>query len=106
MMATVAGLCFALAFLFSPVEGYLTTRLRRERQRLEVAARLLVAHLAHHSQPVPEQEVLEEFGWNPRFLGQVREKALQAGWLEVVREGLRPTARGLAMSSAQLEPNP
>ncbi|GIW31361.1 MAG: zinc ABC transporter permease [Meiothermus sp.] len=103
MMATVAGLCFALAFLFSPVEGYLTTRLRRERQRLEVAARLLVAHLAHHSQPVPEQEVLEEFGWNPRFLGQVREKALQAGWLEVVREGLRPTARGLAMSSAQLE---
>ncbi|ADD27389.1 metal ABC transporter permease [Meiothermus ruber] len=106
MMATVAGLCFTLAFLFSPVEGYLTARLRRERQRLEVAARLLVAHLAHHDQPVPEGEVLEEFGWNPRFLKQVREKARQAGWLEVVREGLRPTARGLAMSSALLEPDP
>lgn len=106
MMATVAGLCFALAFLFSPVEGYLTARLRRERQRLEVAARLLVAHLAHHDQPVPEGEVLEEFGWNPRFLKQVREKARQAGWLEVAQEGLRPTPSGLTIHSARLEPDP
>lgn len=33
MMAAVAGACFALAFLFSPLEGLLTARLRRERQR-------------------------------------------------------------------------
>ncbi|WP_299431507.1 metal ABC transporter permease [uncultured Meiothermus sp.] len=97
MMATVAGLCFALAFLFSPLEGLLTSRVRRQRQRLEVAARLLLAHLAHHDRPVPEQEILAEFGWNPRFLRQAREKALQAGWLEVFGEGLRPTSRGLAI---------
>lgn len=105
MMATVAGICFALAFLFSPLEGFLTSRLRRERQRLEVAAHLLVAHLAHHSQPVPEQEVLEEFGWNSQFLKRAREKALQAGWLEVLREGLRPTHSGIAISSARPEPD-
>ncbi len=98
MMATVAGVCFALAFLFSPLEGFLTTRLRQRRQRLEVAARLLVAHLAHHPQPVSEQEVMAEFGWNPRFLRQAREKALHAGWLEVRREGLWPTSRGRALS--------
>lgn len=105
MMASVAGLCFALAFLFSPVEGYLTTRMRRERQRLEVAARLLVTHLAHHGQPVSEQEVLEEFGWKPGFLQQAREKALQMGWLEVFREGLRPTERGLAICSSESKPD-
>lgn len=105
MMASVAGLCFALAFLFSPVEGYLTTRLRRERQRLEVAARLLVAHLAHHDRPVSEQEVLKEFGWKPGFLQQAREKALQMGWLEVFREGLRPTKRGLSICSSQPKPD-
>ncbi len=104
MMATVAGLCFALAFFFSP-EGYLIRRLRQKRQRLEVAARLLVAHLAHHNRPVHEQEVLEEFGWSPRFLERVREKALQAGWLEASREGLRPTHSGIAISSNRPEPD-
>jgi manganese/zinc/iron transport system permease protein len=90
MMATVAGICFALAFFFSPLEGLLTTRIRRERDRLLVAARLLVAHLAHHDRPVSEQEVIEEFAWNPRFLKRVRHKALQMGWLEVTQGGLRP----------------
>ncbi len=101
MMATVAGICFALAFFFSPLEGFLTTRLRRNRQRLEVAARLLVAHLAHHDHPVSEQEVLREFGWSPRFLQQAKKKALQAGWLEVLREGLRPTKSGLSINENQ-----
>jgi manganese/zinc/iron transport system permease protein len=96
MMAAVAGACFALAFFFSPLEGLLTTQLRRERQRTEVAARLLIAHLAHHDRPVSEQEVLEEFGWNPRFLRRAREKALRAGWLEASSQGLRPTKSGFA----------
>ncbi|GEM84837.1 metal ABC transporter permease [Meiothermus hypogaeus] len=101
MMATVAGICFALAFLFSPLGGYLTTRLRRERERLEVAARLLVAHLAHHERPVSEQEVLAEFGWNPAFLRRTRDKALQEGWLEVLRDGMRPTPSGLAFNKTR-----
>ncbi|MCX7784169.1 MAG: metal ABC transporter permease [Meiothermus sp.] len=104
MMATVAGICFTLAFLFSPLGGYLTTRLRHERERLEVAARLLVAHLAHHDRPVSEQEVMEEFGWNPAFLRRARDKALQAGWLEVFREGLRPTPAGLASNKSRFVP--
>jgi len=101
MMATVAGVCFALAFLFSPLEGLLTAQLRRKAERLEVAARLLVAHLAHHDQAVSDQEVLEEFGWNPRFLQQAKEKALQAGWLEVFQEGLRPSPAGLAIVASR-----
>ncbi|MCX7600744.1 MAG: metal ABC transporter permease [Meiothermus sp.] len=104
MMATVAGLCFALAFLFAPQEGYLSRWLRRKRERLEVAARLLVAHLAHHDRAVPEPEALEEFGWNPRFLQQVKDRAVQQGWLEVVAEGLRPTPAGLAISRGRLVP--
>ena len=97
MMATVAGVCFALAFLFSPLEGLLTAQLRRKAERLEVAARLLVAHLAHHDRAVSEEEVLQEFGWSPRLLQQAKEKAQQAGWLEVFQQNLRPSPAGLAM---------
>jgi len=85
MMATVAGVLFGLALLFSPWQGLVTHR----RQREEVAARLLVAHLAHHDRPVPLVEVQREFGWNPRFLRQVQELALRAGWVELQGAGLR-----------------
>ncbi|RIH88033.1 Manganese transport system membrane protein MntB [Meiothermus luteus] len=93
MMATVAGGCFVLASLFSPTQGYLTTRLRRRQQRLEVTARLLVTHLAHHQTPVPEEEIREEFGWDARFLQQVKQKALREGWLEASEQGLTPSSK-------------
>lgn len=87
MMATVAGILFGMALLFSPLQGLVTQATRRSRQRQEVAARLLVSHLAHHNRPVPISEVQEEFGWNSRFLQRVQEVALRAGWVEL--EGTR-----------------
>ena len=90
MMATVAGLCFALAFLFSPVDGFVTKQIRQANQRLEFASKLLVAHLSHHDRPVPESEILEEFGWNARFLNRVQNLALAQGLVREVAGGLRP----------------
>ncbi|RIH90887.1 Manganese transport system membrane protein MntB [Calidithermus terrae] len=98
MMATVAGLLFGLAWLFSPVGGVFTARNRRERQRREFAARLLLAHLAHHDRPVPAREVLEEFGWSPAFLAQAQQWAQREGLLAGDPNGLRLTARGAALA--------
>ncbi len=105
MMATVAGVCFLLAFLFSPLNGFVTRWFRQENQRREVAAQLLISHLAHHDRPVPEQEVIEEFGWNPRFLSQATDKALRSGWVEAQKNGLRLTLDGLE-TAKNLKLNP
>ncbi|RDI95035.1 metal ABC transporter permease [Meiothermus sp. QL-1] len=94
-MATVAGGFFALAFLFSPSQGYLTARARHARHRLWVAARLLVTHLAHHPGPVAREEVQEEFGWRPRFLQRVEQEARREGWLEPKPGALQLTLKGL-----------
>lgn len=47
-MATAAGLQFAIVFLLAPRRGVLSQMRRHQRQRLELAARMLVVHLAHH----------------------------------------------------------
>ncbi|WP_018465706.1 metal ABC transporter permease [Calidithermus timidus] len=98
MMATVAGLLFILAWLFSPVDGVITARSRRTRQQREFAARLLLAHLAHHDRPVSAREVLEEFGWSPAFLAQAQQWAQREGLLTGDSNGLRLTARGVALA--------
>lgn len=80
MMATVVGACFFLALLFSPLEGVFATLARRARQRREVAARLLLSHLAHHNgRPVDLPELLEELGWAPALLTSARDAAVREG---------------------------
>ncbi|MEP0773891.1 MAG: metal ABC transporter permease [Acidobacteriota bacterium] len=55
-MATAAGVQFVGVFLLTPRGGLLAQMRRRQRQRLEFAARMLVVHLAHH-EGRPEAEV-------------------------------------------------
>lgn len=80
-MATVALGLFLLALLLAPHQGLLSQYRLRQRQRLEVWARLLVAHLAHHPGAVSAQEVLEELGWTAPQLERSRKYALQTGWV-------------------------
>lgn len=98
MMATVAGVCFGLAFMFSPLDGLITQRTRQRQQRREVAARLLLSHLAHHDRPVPISEVQQEFGWNPGFLALVQDKARRSGWIRAQGSGVVLTPEGSRVS--------
>jgi manganese/zinc/iron transport system permease protein len=82
MMASVAGMFFGLALLFSPQEGIIPRFFVRQKQRHTVAAHLLLAHLAHHDRAVPLDEVAEEFGWQQGLLQRAVEVAVQAGWLQ------------------------
>lgn len=94
-VASVLGAQFALALLFSPHFGVLTTRTRRARQRASFAARLLVSHLAHHDgRAVGEAELLAEFGWPPRFLARVTAFAAHAGWVRPATSGWTLTPEG------------
>ena len=101
-MATVAGGLFVLALLVSPKAGVLVVASRRAAQRLEFATRLLLTHLAHHDRPVPDPELLEEFGWSRGFLERVRARAVEAAWVRLEPGGLRLTESG--SSIAELRP--
>jgi manganese/zinc/iron transport system permease protein len=95
-MASVAGVLFVIALLFSPKAGVLIVASRRAQQRLEFATR-------HHDRPVPDTEILEEFGWSQGFLRNVRDRALGAAWVRLEPGGLRLTESGLG--TAQLRPS-
>jgi manganese/zinc/iron transport system permease protein len=95
MMAAVAGLLFGLAFFFSPTQGLVTGALRRSRQRLEFATRLLAQHLSHHEGPVPLEEVQHEFSWKPGFLARVQARAQQTGLIRLQEGGLVLTPEGI-----------
>jgi manganese/zinc/iron transport system permease protein len=99
MMAVVAGVLFMLALLFSPLDGLITRSLDRRRQRRQVAARLLLVHLAHHDSAVPLTEVAEEFAWPGRLLEQAVTVAERAGWLQSQAETLALTDSGRFMAA-------
>lgn len=93
MMSTSAGVFFVLAWLFSPVDGLLTTRNRRLRQKIEFSSRLLLSHIAHHNRPVPKEEILEEFSWPLGFFEKVQNSSRAHGWI-------LSTASGYTISEA------
>ncbi len=47
-MATMVGFLFGLVFLFSPQNGMVAQWIRKQRQALQFAARILLVHLSHH----------------------------------------------------------
>ncbi|WP_052326678.1 metal ABC transporter permease [Deinococcus peraridilitoris] len=95
--ASVLGVQFALAVLFSPHAGAFTQSARRARQRGEFAVRLLVAHLAHHDgRPVDDAELLREFGWGKRFLTRIIGEARTAGLIVPEANGWTLTPAGAA----------
>ncbi|MEW6721507.1 MAG: metal ABC transporter permease [Thermodesulfobacteriota bacterium] len=54
-MASMSGLLFVAAYLAAPQRGLVSILLRRARQRLEFAQRMLIVHLYHH-EGVPEAD--------------------------------------------------
>jgi manganese/zinc/iron transport system permease protein len=99
-MATVAGLCFALAALFAPQHGVLAKFARRLQQRRQFAAEMLVVHLANH-EGTPEQghesslaHLQAELRWNAQFAADVVRRALQMGLIQRQNDELALTGDG------------
>jgi len=62
-IATVLGIGFGLAWLFSPSQGLLARLLLRQRQRQVFLRELVVAHIAGKPGGVDPVSLDEDFGW-------------------------------------------
>lgn len=76
-MATMAGVFFLLAFLFSPLHGIVAKAQRLQRQRMQVATDNLIIHLFNHADDEGEEHeaevahLSEELRWQPDFAREV-----------------------------------
>jgi manganese/zinc/iron transport system permease protein len=110
-MATSCGAVFLLGFLFAPKRGLASQLRTRASQRLALAVRMLVVHLAHHEH-LPEaaeecrlDHLHRHLRWRPAFIRQVVRQAERSG-LVVERDnllGLTTTGRDLASSALSVD---
>ena len=84
-MASMAGVLFALTFLFAPQRGWVARIRRRARQRVQFAVAMLTIHLLNH-EGSPEAAVEsrldhlpEHLRWTPAFAERIAERAEREG---------------------------
>lgn len=92
-MATVAGLLFVTALLFSPTHGLLARLLIHRRMGRRLSGQLLLLHLQKEGE-VPVATLEQRFGWSDRKLRRTLSSLLREGWIAKAGEGLRLTASG------------
>lgn len=103
-MATVAGLCFAAAWLLAPRHGLLARWAAHAMVRLQVARENLAGELLRaeqhgHSAPALA-ELARRFGWSVRFARRVARSARRRGLVRRTAAGtLALTARGRALAA-------
>jgi manganese/zinc/iron transport system permease protein len=93
-MATVAGLFFLTALLFSPGHGLLARLVILRRMSKRLSGQLVLLHLQKEGEMLPFSTLEQRFGWSPYRLRRVLGRLLRDGLVESEREGLRLTARG------------
>ncbi|HUF26487.1 MAG TPA: metal ABC transporter permease [Gemmatimonadaceae bacterium] len=108
-MATMAGVAFGIAFLFSPERGVVALARRRASQRLEFAQRMLVIHLLNHEGSAEAAEenrvghLHRHLRWSPAFAQRIVRIAERR---ELVRceeaEALELTNRGRELAQLAL----
>lgn len=111
-MATAAGVQFAAVLLLTPRGGLLAQIRRRQRQRLEFAARMLVVHLAHHEgRPEAEVENRPEalhrhLKWSSHFVQRVIRHASAHGLVRSTRQLLELTEAGRRLAHQLIAEGP
>jgi manganese/zinc/iron transport system permease protein len=99
-MATAAGGCFLLAYLWAPQRGLIAVARRRARQRWEFAQSMLLIHLFHHEgRPEATTEchadhLQDHIAWSPAFARQVVRRAERRGLLTSDARRLELTPAG------------
>jgi manganese/zinc/iron transport system permease protein len=99
-MATMAGVLFALVFLFAPERGVVAQARRRAAQRREFARRMLLVHLLHHEHtPEAEREcrvphLQEHLHWDGDFAETAVRYAERTGTVRRAGDRLALTPAG------------
>jgi manganese/zinc/iron transport system permease protein len=99
-MATVAGLQFLAALLFSPGHGLLARLVTLRRMGWRLSGQLLLLHLQKGGDVVPVATLERRFGWSPRRLRKVLGTLRRNGLIEREGDGLRLTASGAQVLEA------
>lgn len=108
-MASVAGLFFGLALIFSPTHGLLARALRLRQQRARFASETLVMHLATHEHTAVEQtesavaHLSEELRWTTAFAQRTVERAVRSGLVTRSDDQLSLTEAGRIMAESSLQ---
>lgn len=82
-IATMAGVLFAMVFVFAPERGLLSAARRRERQKWEFAVTMLVIHLFNHENTPHALEesrfvhLREHMRWDQIFANQIVKRAIE-----------------------------
>jgi manganese/zinc/iron transport system permease protein len=99
-MATMAGVLFMLALLFSPLHGLVAKARRLNRQRMQIGLETLVVHLLNHESQAGEQHEAEmthlssELRWTPDFAQRVVGTARRSALVQQLNGHLALTAEG------------
>jgi manganese/zinc/iron transport system permease protein len=99
-MASMAGIFFALAALFSPLHGVVPKARRLDKQRVQLALEGLLVHLRNH-EGLPDEEhesevvhLQQELRWTPAWSARIVDRAEAAGWISQTNGRLVLTASG------------
>jgi manganese/zinc/iron transport system permease protein len=104
-MATMTGVCFALAWLLAPGRGLVAAARRRARQRLEFAQTMLTIHLANHEgKPEADEESRVEhlhrhLRWESDFAERIVRLAERRGLVRTRGERLELTQAGRELAA-------
>ncbi len=107
-MATMTGVCFALAWLLAPGRGLVAAARRRARQKLEFAQTMLTIHLANHEgKPEAVEESRTEtlyrhLRWQPEFAQRIVRLAERRGLVRAEGQMLRLTQAGRELAADAL----
>jgi manganese/zinc/iron transport system permease protein len=107
-MATMTGVCFALAWLLAPGRGLVAAARRRARQRLEFAQTMLTIHLANHEgrpEAVEESRIEHldrHMRWEPDFAQRIVRLAERRGLVRTMGQELELTQAGRELAADAL----
>lgn len=108
-MATMAGVCFALAVMFAPQHGLAAQAARRARQRRQFATEMLVVHLSHHEGTDAQSlesnvsHLQTELRWSPDYAGKVVQRARRLGFVAPGNGELQLTDAGRELAEQATE---
>ena len=107
-MATMSGIVFLLAFLFSPKRGMVAFAKRRRRQKWEFATTSLAMHLMNHEDtPAAADEcsvehLQDHLRWQPDFASKVLDRAQRRGLVKRLNGHLTLTESGRSVAREAL----
>ena len=101
----VLGVLFLLTYLFSPLEGRLTKKIRHHNQKLEISLLTLLIHIQSHKEK-SEKSVIhlqEHINWNAEKAERILKIATKKEYVYIQNEMIHITPKGQIFSQTKVK---